>query len=183
MAFACHETNILPGFLLQQKLSAPSGIVIGPGFDGEHVPAGHRRRESAAPPVVAVRQHRLAMPIRILIGAPKEGGGEDIMTFAKNVSPDVNGFAGNAFNRVPAAIDTREDILDAKARSGRIGGRHLPCLVARRMLHAYRRTLRSELFHWSLFWLASGKNRVKSRKFHAFAFSALSSATHEKRRT
>src|SRR6185437_1211359 len=121
--------------LLEQEFLAPGGVLIGPGLDGEQVPAGRWRREAAVPTVVAVQAHRLAMPVVGLLLAPDHVGGEDVVTFAKNIRPDINGFAGDAFDRVPTTVDTRVDVLDAKTRPRRIVRRQFPPVLERRPSH------------------------------------------------
>ena len=48
------------------------------------------------------------------------------MAFAENIGPDVDGFAGNAFDRKAAAIDTGVNLFDAKTRTRRIGRSNVP---------------------------------------------------------
>ncbi len=48
------------------------------------------------------------------------------MAFAKNIGPHLYGFAGNAFNRIAAAIDAGVDVLDAEAGAGRVSRGRLP---------------------------------------------------------
>ena len=71
----------------------------------------------------------LALPVRRQFVAPDHRGGEDIVPFAKNIGPNFNGFAGNAFDRVTTAIDTRINVFNAKARPGRIVWREVPAIL------------------------------------------------------
>jgi len=75
-------------------------------------------------------------------------GGNDIMPFAKYIGPDINGFAGNAFNRVLTAIDTRENVFNLETRPRGIGRRNLQHIVEERMSPSHAGFLRSGLLHY-----------------------------------
>ncbi len=149
VALARRQIDVLAGFLLQQEFLAPGRVLIGPGLDGEQVPARLRRREPAMPTVVAEQRHRLPVPVIGLVLAPDQIGGEDIVAFAKNVRPNLNGFAGNAFDRVPAAVDTGIDVFNAKTWTRRIVRRQLPPVLEWRTLHPANAGLAAIMFHRS----------------------------------
>ena len=129
-ALARLKRDILAGVVLEQEFLAPCRELVGPGFDGEQVAAGLRRREPAVPAVVAVEPHRLAPPLGRRSAPPQQRGRDDVVAFAKNIGPYFDGFAGDALDRIAAAVDARIDVLDAKARPGRIGRGHVPRLSA-----------------------------------------------------
>ena len=109
-----------PASRLSSSCFAPGGELVGPGFDRKQVAAGLRRRETAAPAVVAVEAHRLAPPVGLGFLPPQQLGGQLVVAFAQQIGPDFNGFAGNALDRIAAAVDARIDVLDQKSRPGRI---------------------------------------------------------------
>ena len=43
------------------------------------------------------------------------------MAFSKYIRIDIDDFAGDAFNRIAAAVDAWKNIFNAKARTGWIG--------------------------------------------------------------
>ena len=44
-----------------------------------------------------------------------------VVAFAKNIGPDFNGFAGDALDRRSGRHRRRINVLDPKARAGRVG--------------------------------------------------------------
>ena len=114
------QRYVLTGVELEFELLAPRRELVGPGFDPVQIRARHRRRETAVPAVVGVRRHRLAAPVLRTFGAPEQRRGDHIMAFAKNIRPDVNDLAGNAFNRVLTAIDARINVFNLEARPRRV---------------------------------------------------------------
>ncbi len=138
MALARFRRHVLAGVLLELELLAPGGEAVGPGLDGEHVPAGLGRRELPVPAVVAVEPHRLTPPLGRALRPPQQRGRDHVVAFAKNIGPYVDDFAGDAFDRIAPAIDAGVDVLDAKARPGRVGRGHVPRLSARIGAHVRR---------------------------------------------
>ena len=125
------------------------------------------RRETPVPAVVAVEGHRLAVPVRRGLHAPDDRRGQDVVPLAKNIRPDINGFAGNAFDRVTTAIDTGIDVFNAKTRPRRIVWRQLPSALLRYALYSSDAAFAAMLFHWSpIVACALIHNRRMVGKFH-----------------
>ena len=80
----------------------------------EQVAAGLGRRECAdASGRCPCQRHRLAPPFGLGFLAPEQFRGEPVVAFAEHSAHTSIAFAGNAFDRIAAAVDAREDILDA----------------------------------------------------------------------
>ena len=119
-ALARLERDVEAGVELELDAAEPACVVVGPGLDAEQVAAGLGRREGAMPAVVVVQRHRLAAPFVVAFLAPEQRRGEPVVAFAQQVGPHVDPLAGDAFHRIAAAVDAREDILDEKTRPGGI---------------------------------------------------------------
>src|SRR5690606_12038122 len=107
---------------------APGLKLVCPRFEGEQIPSGSRRREPAEPAIVAVKLHRLAMPVGGGFRPPQQRCGNDVVPVAKNIGPDFHRLARNAFNRIAATVDAGIDILDAKAWARGVGCGNIPSL-------------------------------------------------------
>jgi len=63
------------------------------------------------------------MPLRLGFLSPQQARRDLVMALTQQIGPDFERLTGDAFDRIAAAVDAREDILDQKARPGRIIGR------------------------------------------------------------
>ena len=69
------------------------------------------------------------------------------MAFAKDIRPDLDGFAGNAFNRIAATIDAGIDVLDAESGAGRVSRGGFPRRTQGQWRNDSGETLRNGLVH------------------------------------
>src|SRR5262245_75843 len=99
------------------------------------------------PAVVAVQGHGFAPPVVAALGLPKQRGGNDVVTIAKNIGPDINRFADNAFDRITTALDARVNVLNTEARTGDVGRGDFPSLERRLGTYALIVTLRTRQLH------------------------------------
>ncbi len=67
------------------------------------------------------------MPVVRVLRSPQQRRGDDVVAIAKYIGPDLDGFAGNAFNRIAAAVDAGINIFDAETRARRISWGDFQC--------------------------------------------------------
>ena len=136
-AFQRVDRAVLSGRPLEQEVAPPGRVVVGPGLDRIFIKARLRRRHGRNPAVVAVMAHRDAVPERLGLGAPAQGGRGHFVSVAEYVGPDVDGLAGNAFDRKTAPLDARIDVLNhVAAADGAADGRPTQMFHVRTFEHA-----------------------------------------------
>ena len=106
-----------PASRLSSSSFAPCRELVGPGFDRKQVAARLGRGELAMPAVVSGQEHRLAPPVGLGFLPPQQFGRQLIVPFAEQIGPYFNGFAGNALDRIAAAVDAGIDVLDQEPRA------------------------------------------------------------------
>ena len=111
-AFLGLNSENMARLAVEQHSFAPCRELVGPGFDRKKVAARLRRGELAMPAVVSGQEHRFAPPVGLGFLPPQQFCGQLIVPFAEQIGPYFNGFAGNALERIAAAVDAGIDVLD-----------------------------------------------------------------------
>src|SRR5437764_1778676 len=89
--FGEFERNVEARFELHLDLMAERAEVVAPALDGKVMAAEPRRRECAAPAVIAERGEGRAGPFLFVEGFPQQLGAEDVMAIGVDVGLDRDG--------------------------------------------------------------------------------------------
>ena len=91
------EGDVGTGSLLARDSVRPGGEFVGPGFDRIDIFAGLDGVNAAGPAVIAVMDHRLALPFAVLLLSPDQRGADHGVAVAIDVGPDLDPFAAIRF--------------------------------------------------------------------------------------
>lgn len=62
-----------------------------------------------------MKPHRCAVPLGVLLTAPDEGSGDDVMAIAKNVRPNVDGFTDDPLHGKARAVNAGIYVFDVES--------------------------------------------------------------------
>jgi hypothetical protein len=65
-----------------------------------------------------VESHRDAIPFRVLLASPDQGGGDNIVTVAENIGPYVNRFTDHALHGKAPIVNAGINILNVESVAG-----------------------------------------------------------------
>src|SRR5690606_4287983 len=113
------ETDGLAGVALLLRTVPPGLEGIPPRLDRVEVAGVFGEGDAPAPPVEAgvLERHRHLVPVRLVLAAAFQHGGDLLVAFAEDVGPDLQNVADLALHRISAVVDLRPDVLDDDRRA------------------------------------------------------------------